>query len=41
MIKQNDIEKIAENLSDEDIEHMAEYLSSMIENGVFDPSLYK
>lgn len=41
MIKQYDIEQMAKKLSDDDIENMAEYLSSMIENGVFDPSTFR
>jgi hypothetical protein len=41
MIKQHDIEKIAKKLDKTEVEQMAEYLSTMIENGVFDPSLYK
>jgi hypothetical protein len=41
MIKQYDIEQMAKKLNDEDIEHMAEYLSNMIENGVFDPNMFR
>ena len=41
MIKQYDIEQMAKRLDDDDIENMAEYLSSMIENGVFDPSTFR
>jgi hypothetical protein len=41
MIKQHDIEQIAKKLDKTEVEQMAEYLSTMIENGVFDPSLYK
>ena len=41
MIKQYDIEQMAKKLNDEDIEHMAEYLSHMIEEGVFDPNMFR